>query len=160
MEKPDNQPQKTVKRRRSRKRIALWVIGILVLVFAVMQAVPYGRDHTNPPATNPFVWTDPQAETIARNSCYDCHSNDTDWWWATNIAPFSWLVQADVEGGRRHLNFSEYGGGPDAEEFQEALGEGMPPIQYVIIHWGARLNDTEKQILTQGYKDGMAATGR
>ena len=149
-----------VKRRRSWKKILLWVIGVLVFVFAVMQAVPFGRTgHTNPPAVNPFDWTDPQAEAIARVSCYDCHSNETNWWWATNIAPFSWLVQADVDGGRVHLNFSEYDGRPSSEEFQRAVEHGMPPFQYTIIHWSAKLSDAEKQTLIQGYADGMASSG-
>jgi len=145
------------RKRRSKKRVALWVIGILVVIFALMQAVPYGRSHDNPPATSPFTWTDPQAEAIARVSCYDCHSNETDWWWATNIAPFSWLVQADIDGGRSRLNFSDYRGRPDVAEFQHAIQEGMPPFQYTIIHWGAKLTDEEKQILVQGYADSIAA---
>ena len=99
----------TSARRRSWKKTLLWVIGIAVVVFILIQFVPYGRSsHTNPPASNPFKWTDPQAEAIAKKSCYDCHSNETKWWWATNIAPFSWLVQRDVDGGRARLNFSEW----------------------------------------------------
>lgn len=147
------------KRKRSWKKILLWVIGILLVVFALVQVVPYGRSHTNPPAVNAFNWTDPQAEAIARVACYDCHSNETNWWWATNIAPFSWLVQADVGGGRRRLDFSEYDGEPSLEEFQRAVEGGMPPFQYTIIHPSARLNDAEKQTLINGYADGMAVSG-
>jgi hypothetical protein len=147
------------KRKRSWKRILLWVIGILVVVFALMQAVPYGRSHTNPPAVNPFKWNDPQAEAIARVSCYDCHSNETKWWWATNVAPFSWLVQADVNGGRGRLNFSEYAGGPSLEEFQHAVEGGMPPFQYTIVHRSAKLSDAQKQTLIKGYAGGIAASG-
>lgn len=148
------------KRKRSWKKILLWVIGILVIIFAVMQAIPYGRaSHTDPPAVNPFQWTDFQAEAIAKVSCYDCHSNETKWWWATDIAPFSWLVQADVDGGRARLNFSEYAGEPSLEQFQRALQDAMPPSQYTIIHRNAKLNDTQKQRLIIGYADGMAASG-
>ncbi len=146
------------KRKRSWKKIVLWVIGILVIIFAVIQAIPYGRTgHTNPPVTNAFAWTDPQAEAIARASCYDCHSNEVDWWWATSIAPFSWLAQADVDGGREHLNFSEYAGRPSLEEFQEVVHGEMPPFQYTIIHPGAKLTDAERQTLIEGYADGLAA---
>src|SRR5512139_4176483 len=123
----------TGRRRRSWKWIVLWVVVALVVIFAIMQAVPYGRDHADPPVTNAFTWTDPQAEAIARESCYDCHSNETKWWWATNIAPFSWLVQADTNGGREHLNFSEYTGQPSVEEFQRAVEGEMPPFQYTMI---------------------------
>jgi hypothetical protein len=153
---------KTAKRgARSWKRILLWVIGIAVVLFIVIQFVPYGRSsHSNPTATNPFEWTDPQAEAIAKTSCYDCHSNETKWWWATNIAPFSWLVQSDVDGGRARLNFSEFDGLPPAEELQGVVQEGeMPPFQYTIIHRDAKLTDAQKQTLIKGYAAGLAASG-
>jgi len=145
---------------RSWKKILLWAIGIAAAVFLLIQLVPYGRSsHSNPPATNPFQWTDPQAEAIARESCYDCHSNETEWWWATNIAPFSWLVQRDVDGGREHLNFSDWNGQPSAEEVQGVVNEGeMPPAQYTLIHPGAKLTDAEKQTLVRGYAAGIAAS--
>ncbi len=145
---------------RSWKRILLWAIGVAVVVFVLIQFVPYGRtSHSNEPATNPFPWADPQAEAIARESCYDCHSNETKWWWATNIAPFSWLVQHDVDGGRARLNFSAWDGQPSAESIQEAVNGEMPPLQYVMIHPGAKLTDAEKQTLVQGYAAGIAANG-
>jgi hypothetical protein len=148
-----------VKRKRSWKRIVLWVIGVLVVLFAIMQAVPYGRSHANPPVTNAFKWSDPQAEALATKACYDCHSNQTDWWWASNVAPFSWLFQADVNGGRERFNFSEYAGVPSLEEFQETVQGGMPPFQYTIAHPGAKLNAAEKQTLIKGYGDSLAANG-
>ena len=147
------------KKKRSWKKILLWIVGILVLVIAVMQAIPYGRSHANPPATNDFTWTNPEAETLARNSCYDCHSNETVWWWAIDVAPFSWLAQADIDGARSKLNFSEYNGQPSVDEFREAVEGGMPPFQYTIVHGDAKLSDAQKQTLIQGYADGMAASG-
>jgi cytochrome c553 len=146
---------------RSWKKILLWVIGICVVLFIVIQLVPYGRSsHSNPPATNAFTWTDPQAEAIAKASCYDCHSNETKWWWATSIAPFSWLVQHDVDDGRARLNFSESDGMPPAEELQGVVQEGeMPPLQYTLIHPDAKLTDAEKQTLIEGYAAGLAASG-
>jgi len=133
--------------------ILLWAIGAAAAVFLLIQLVPYGRSsHSNPPATNPFQWTDPQAEAIARESCYDCHSNETKWWWATNIAPFSWLVQRDVDGARAEFNFSEWEGQPSVEAIAEAIDGEMPPFQYTLIHPGAKLTDAEKQTLVRGYE--------
>jgi hypothetical protein len=147
--------------RRSWKKALLWVIGVAAIVFVAIQFVPYGRgSHTNPPASDPFQWTDQQAEGIARESCYDCHSNETRWWWATSIAPSSWLVQRDVDEGRSNLNFSESDPLPPVSEVAEVVNEGeMPPFQYTIIHPGARLTDAEKQTLVAGYEAGLAATG-
>jgi hypothetical protein len=148
---------RSAKRRRSWKTIVLWTIVGLVVLFGAIQLVPYGRGHDNPPANNPFKWTDASAEAIAKKSCYDCHSNETDWWWATNIAPFSWLVQKDVDGGRSRMNFSDWQGGPDAAGLQEAINEGMPPFQYTLIHPSAKLSDAQKKTLVAGYAASLSA---
>lgn len=143
---------------RSWKKILLWVIGICVVLFIVIQFIPYGRSsHSSPIPTNPFQWTDPQARAIARTSCYDCHSNRTKWWWATDIAPFSWVVQHDVDDGRARLNFSEYDGMPPVDRFKRAVEGGMPPLQYTLLHPNAKLTDAQKQTLINGYAAGLAA---
>jgi hypothetical protein len=134
------------------RTILKWAIIALVLVFGAIQLVPYGRDHSNPPVTQEAPWQNEQAEAIARKACYDCHSNETEWPWYSWVAPFSWLNQRDVDTGREELNFSEWdtyagSGGEAIEVVQE--GE-MPPWFYWIIHWSARLDDKEKQTLTDG----------
>jgi hypothetical protein len=143
---------------RSWKRTLLWVIGIAVVVFVVIQFIPYGRSsHSNPAAASPFKWTDPQAKAIAKTSCYDCHSNQTNWWWATEIAPFSWLVQHDVDDGRARLNFSDWAGVPSPDEFAHGVNDGMPPLQYTLLHPNAKLTDAQKQTLIDGYTASAAA---
>ena len=147
--------------RRSWKKTLLWLIGIAAVLFVLIQFIPYGRtSHTNPPAAKPFQWTNPRAEAIAKRSCYDCHSNETKWWWATKIAPFSWLVQHDVDGGRARLNFSDFSGVPPLAYFKRSITDGrMPKIQYTLIHPNAKLTDSEKRILVSGYRSGLAASG-
>ncbi len=138
-------------------RAMLWTVAALAVAFGAVQLVPYGRDHSNPPPTNDFRWNDAGAETIARESCYDCHSNETEWWWATSIAPFSWLVQRDADEGREHLNFSEWTGDLTPEAMQDAVDEEMPPWQYLVIHWGARLSEEEKRTLVDGFASSLQA---
>ena len=150
----------TARQGRSWKKILLWAIGIAVVAFVLIQFVPYGRSsHSNPPATNDFRWADPKAEAIARTSCYDCHSNETEWWWATNIAPMSWLVQRDVDGARSSSNFSEWDGRLSTEGLREAINGEMPPFQYTLIHPDAKLSDAEKQTLVAGFEASLAANG-
>jgi len=144
-------------RRRGLLRLALWTIGILAALFVAAQFVPYGRDHTNPAAPNPFVWRSAAAEAIARTSCYDCHSYETRWWWAVKVAPFSWLAWHDISDGRRHLNFSAWTGQATAAEIRDAVDGEMPPRQYVLLHPGARLSDAEKQTLVNGFSASLAA---
>ena len=94
------------------RRVLRWVgLGALAL-FVAIQFVPYGWRHSNPPVTQSAPWPDPAAEAIARESCYDCHSNETNWRWYSFVAPMSWLVRQDVEEGREKLNFSTWDTGP------------------------------------------------
>jgi hypothetical protein len=88
----------------------------------------------------------------------DCHSNLTKWPWYSNIAPISWLVQKDVEDGRRELNLAT--GETEVEEMVETIRDGsMPPWQYKPTHPGARLSDQEKQDLIRGLEATFGASG-
>ncbi len=131
------------RRRRSRTRRILLVPGGLLAVFVLIQFVPYGRNHNNPPVIARFKWTSAQARAIAKRACYDCHSNQTAWWWAVDIAPFSWLAQHDISAGRARLNFSDWNGTLSPQGLQYALSHGMPPVQFTLIHPNAKLNAAE-----------------
>lgn len=128
---------------------------VLVLAFVAIQFVPYGWTHANPPVVDPLQWPSTESERVARASCYDCHSNETDWPLYSYVAPMSWLVRNDVESGREELNFSNWDDfdseADDAAD--EILGGSMPPANYVRLHPDAALNSVEKQLLV----DALAA---
>ena len=129
-------------------RIALGLLG----TFLVIQLVPYGRGHTNPPVTGEPTWDAPETRALAKQACFDCHSNETKWPAYASIAPASWLVQRDVNEGRAVLNFSEWTS-PQAEakEAAEEVLEGeMPPAAYMLVHAHARLNAADRDRLAQG----------
>ena len=135
------------------KKILIVVGLILVGAVIVLQLIPYGRNHSNPPVTNEPAWDNPETRALAVRACFNCHSNETVWPWYSNIAPFSWLVQRDVDEGREYLNFSEWGSNRfrELDEIGEVIQEGyMPPSQFLITHPEARLTVAEKEKLTQG----------
>lgn len=135
------------------RRVVRLVLLSLAGVFVLIQFVPYGRDHTNPPVTAEPDWDSPETEALAAGACFDCHSNETEWPWYTNVAPVSWLVQNDVEEGRETLNFSEWDRPQGELEVAEAISEGsMPPWYYAILHSGARLSAQEEQQLIAGLR--------
>lgn len=128
----------------------LVVVGGLLLI----QLVPYGRAHDNPPVTQ-AAQLSPQGQQIVDTSCADCHSNLTDWRWYSNVAPASWLVTNDVDEGRSILNFSEWNTPqPPLEELLEVVSEGeMPPLKYTLPHPSAKLSDSEKQQLRRAFTE-------
>ncbi len=121
-------------------------------VLVAVQLVPYGRDHDNPAVSLDAPWPSAVSRRLAVSACYDCHSNETEWPWYASVAPMSWLVQRDVDGGRAVLNFSEWDldQDEDGDDMGEAVADGsMPPRNYVLLHAGARLSDEEKTALRQ-----------
>ena len=132
------------------------LLGLLALTFLVLflliQLVPYGKDITNPPVVEDAPWTSLQARQVALRACYDCHSNETIWPWYSRIAPISWLVYRDVQEGRSELNFSEWGRGEqEVEDIGEVIAKGeMPPLQYLLAHPEARLSAADKALLEGG----------
>ena len=127
------------------------VLGFLVAVFAI-QLVPYGRNHVNPPIVREPSWDSAATRSLAKQACFDCHSNETQWPAYARIAPASWLVQHDVEEGRAMLNFSEWQRPQEkSKDAAEELLEGeMPPIPYRMMHGHARLSDVDRDRLARG----------
>ncbi|HEX5988953.1 MAG TPA: heme-binding domain-containing protein [Solirubrobacterales bacterium] len=132
----------------SRRTLTLAGAGTVALLLLI-QLVPYGHAHSNPPVTRAAKWPPGPGKEIAEAGCYDCHSNLTRWRWYSNVAPASWLVQHDVEEGRGALDFSEWDKPqPDAGELIEKVTSGeMPPLQYKLAHGSARLSSKEKEQL-------------
>lgn len=139
--------------------VVIIVVGIIGLA-GLIQLVPYGHNHTNPPVVQEPKWDSPQTRALAVRACFDCHSNQTQWLWYTNIAPFSWLIQRDVDEGRQRLNFSNWTGAVTGEggrrrggtgELGEVIQRGsMPPFYYTPLHPGSALSAQEKQDLING----------
>lgn len=129
-------------------RIGLGVAGALV----VIQLIPYGRDHSNPPIIGEPSWDSLATRELARQACFDCHSNETAWPAYASVAPASWLVQHDVNEGRAVLNFSEWQRPQEeaAEATEAVLEREMPPAAYMLIHAHARLNAAERDRLASG----------
>jgi mono/diheme cytochrome c family protein len=137
----------------------LWSLAALPVVFGAIQFVPYGRVHAAAPAPHPFPWKSPEAESLARAACYDCHSSETRWWWAVKVAPFSWLAQSDIDEARSRADFSDWSRKPiTAERLDRSLHRGMPPIQYTLFHPEARLTEAQKQTLVQGFRSSLVPT--
>jgi len=150
------------------------IVGFIVLIAAI-QFVP--TQHSNPPAADPVVFADPNAEAIAKRSCYDCHSNQTTWPWYSYVAPFSWYTINHVEEGRARLNFEDVAatlaqprrgeggeGGEQttvaelAENSAETINNGeMPPSYYTLIHKDAILSAADKEALIAGINQALAS---
>jgi hypothetical protein len=126
---------------------------VIIGIFIVLQFIPVDRDN---PANNEKLElkAPPEVAEILEKSCYDCHSNRTNWPFYSYIAPISWLVAHDVEEGRDELNFSEWNNISSEkrdkiiEEIIEEVNEDEMPLKiYLLMHPESQLDDQQKAII-------------
>jgi len=132
------------------KRITL----ILIAIFIAIQF--YRPAKTNPPVDaaktlQANTQMPPDVALALDRSCSDCHTYRTVWPKYSYFAPISWLVTDDVNEGRRHVNFSDWGS-YSVERQQAKLSDicdevkdgGMPLRQYTWMHKGTALGQQQR----------------
>jgi mono/diheme cytochrome c family protein len=140
----------------TRKRLlyAFIALGILFVLAELTLLLPQFKP-TNPPVTFQVNWDSPQTEAVFRESCADCHSNETVYPWYSYVVPIAWLVNNDVREGREKFNIST-GNIEEAEEIEDVVMDGeMPLAPYLITHPDAALTDEEKRLLINGMENSL-----
>ena len=136
---------------------------LLTVIFAAtlgtmvtIQAIPYGRAHSNPPITGEPEWATPRTRELMVRACFGCHSNEVEYPAYASVAPISWVVETHVSEGREKGNYSEFDSRQrGADETIEVIEEGsMPPAYYTQFgrHPEAKLTTAEIAELIAGLK--------
>lgn len=133
------------------KRIAK-ILGVLAVLFGLIQLIPCGRTHSNPTRRVEPDWDSQRTRELVVRACFDCHSNETRWPWYANVAPMSWVVEYDVEKAREIVNFSDWGKPQPLAPYSahSVAAGGMPPAKYKVAHPEAELTEQEKLDLIHG----------
>lgn len=104
------------------------------------------------------------SKTTLITKCADCHSEATHWPAYARIAPGSWLIERDVLRGREQMNLSHWAElTPDrrqileAEIVQQTRQGHMPPLQYLALHWNAKITAQDLDALSNLSKDNGTA---
>lgn len=150
------------------KNNLLKFFGIILVLFASIQLI---RPKVENPESSPkddFLAVANPPETVKiniKNSCYDCHSNQTVYPWYNNVAPVSWLISRDIKEGRKELNFSEwaqYSEKRKAKKLDETIEQieknKMPLWFYKPLHPLSSLNEQQKDEIIKWLKEYSAKT--
>lgn len=138
------------------------IAKLLLLLFVIIQFFRPDKnsnqgDHlasfineTNPPE---------DVKVILAQSCYDCHSNDTEYPWYNNVAPVSFWISDHIQHGKRNLNLSDWGSYTKTEKqhkLEELIAviedDKMPLMQYTWIHPEARLTREQREAVLEWSK--------
>jgi hypothetical protein len=140
----------------SNMRLLTVIFAATLGTMVVIQAIPYGRSHSNPPITGEPEWATPRTRELMVRACFGCHSNEVKYPSYASVAPISWVVQSHVDEGRQAVNYSEFDKGQrGAKNTVIAVTSGfMPPSYYTQFgrHPEAKLTTAEMAELIAGLK--------
>ncbi len=131
-----------------------------VVLFVAFVAIQFYRPaKINPPiiaaeTLEATTYVPDEVAKILSRSCNDCHTNNSNYPWYSQVAPMSWGIIDHINEGRRELNLSTWAiydtkrKKHKLEEICEMVTSGeMPHYQYLWIHRDAQLSDDDKKIL-------------
>lgn len=140
------------------------IIWILVGALVITQFIPVHFPETSEVNEADLIQTSIIPDDVAlilKNSCYDCHSNETHYPWYSYVAPVKWLVVKDIREGREELNLSDWDLLKAIDKIKaldgmaEEVEEGnMPLPMYTLIHRTASL-DEEQRTALKGWTEQM-----
>jgi len=138
-------------------KISKIIVLSLLVVFVGIQFIPNTRNQSDMVPISDFMTAyvvSKQAEIVFKTSCYDCHSNHTDYPWYHEIQPVGRMLEKHITDGKKELNFSEFGLYSSRKQksaltaIANQIKDGeMPLWSYTLMHRNAKLSEKDKAIL-------------
>ena len=137
------------------------IIAIIALVVLVgIQFVPTERNQSDIVPVTDFMFVNNVPNNIKSKlqvSCYDCHSNNTNYPWYNKIQPVAWFLEDHIKEGKAELNFSEWDTYSERRKnsklksiISQINDDKMPLSSYTIIHKNTKLSERNKKLIV-GY---------
>ena len=128
---------------------------VLLVVFVGIQFIPSSRNQSDSVPETDFMLVNDVAENIQNKlqvSCYDCHSNNTQYPWYNKVQPVAWFLEDHIKEGKTELNFNEWDSLSSRRKTsklrsiikQIESGE-MPLNSYTLIHRDAKFSKEETE---------------
>lgn len=132
-------------------KIILSVIGIILVAIQFIRPARNINGQITPADISRVVSAPDSVQVILHNACYNCHSNNTNYPWYSNIQPVAWFLVKHITEGKNELNFSEFGVYSQRRQLSKLEGivdnvtdNTMPLKSYRMMHENARLGQKEK----------------
>lgn len=130
------------------KHILLWTLSIFILLQFIQINIAETPKKID---SSKEIQAPKHIVSLLQNSCYDCHSYQTNIPWYGNISPISWEVRGNIKKGRAWLNFQKFA--TYSKEKQEKVYKSivksisfrMPVPMYLKLHEEARLTKAQRK---------------
>ncbi len=136
-------------------RLFFIVILVILLLVQFYPRPKKNQDNSiNPNDISQVHMVSPEVQGILKTSCYDCHSNNTEYPWYSKLQPVASWLGDHIDEGKDELNFSEFGSYSIRRQFRkleeinnEIKADEMPLSSYTLIHRDAILSADKKLVL-------------
>ncbi|MGJ8593773.1 MAG: heme-binding domain-containing protein [Aquaticitalea sp.] len=135
-------------------KIIAW---ILLIAFVGIQFIPTERNQSDVVPKTDFLLvnnTPQNLATLLKKSCYDCHSNNTEYPWYNKIQPTTWYLEDHIRHGKGEFNFNLWDELSDRRKssklksiISQIENDEMPLESYTWIHRDAIFSESEKDTL-------------
>ena len=129
-------------------------LGVLFIAIQFMQPAPNKSGQALPTDFATIYQVPANLEGVLQNACYDCHSNNTNYPWYSNIQPMAWMMARHIKNGKEKLNFSDFGSNSTRKQISKLKGianqikdDEMPVASYKAMHKKANLSKEEKILI-------------
>ena len=130
------------------------IIALILLVgFVGIQFVPTDLNQSDTVPKTDFLLVNNTQENISallQESCYDCHSNNTEYPWYNKVQPVAWFLEDHINEGKEELNFNEWDAYSNRRKnsklksiISQVKDDEMPLASYTLIHKDAKLSNSE-----------------
>jgi hypothetical protein len=130
------------------------IAWIALIAFVGIQFFPTDRNESDLIPQTDFMLVN-QVPTSIQNqlkeSCYDCHSNNTKYPWYNKIQPAAWYLEDHVKEGKSELNFNEWDSLSRRRKasklrsiIKQVESDEMPLSSYTLIHSDAVLSKAQQ----------------
>jgi len=143
-------------------RIKAVMLAFLIIILAIQFSQP-AWNKNGQVVNKDFskVFTVPgNVQGILKKSCFDCHSNQTEYPWYTYIQPIGWWMDSHIRKGKEELNFSEFRSYSKRRQMSKLKSiaesiedETMPLPSYTLIHKKTRLSKDDKTLILNWAKN-------
>jgi hypothetical protein len=140
-------------------KIVKIIAVVLLVAFVGIQFVPTERNQSDVVPKTDFMLVNSVPDHIKsklQTSCYDCHSNNTQYPWYNKVQPIAWFLEDHIKEGKAELNFNEWDSLSNRRKksklrsiIKQIESGEMPMASYTLIHREASFSEAEKQELIQ-----------
>ncbi|WP_313267855.1 heme-binding domain-containing protein [Epilithonimonas vandammei] len=146
------------------KKVLKIILAIVLFIFIAIQfyqpALNLDKRQVYTTDFTQFYKMPVQVKAMLQTSCYDCHSNNTNYVWYDYIQPARALVENHIKNAKEDLNFNEWGTYTNRKQErllnsikEQIETKQMPLSSYTMMHKNTKLNDEQIKVLTNWLKE-------